>query len=87
MDEKEIESLIKWWKNTDTQGMDIDKHLINPLMEAFGDDADEIIAYLDDMDVEDLDLISGCFEAIYGKFTTDEVYEALGELEEKLNNA
>ena len=87
MDEKEIESLIKWWKNTDTQGMDIDKHLINPLMEAFGDDADEIIAYLDDMDVEDLDLISGCFEAIYGKFTTDEVYEVLGELEDKLNNA
>ena len=42
MDEKRIESLVKWWKETDTQGMDIGKHLINPLMEAFGEDADAI---------------------------------------------
>ena len=27
MDENRIESLVKWWKETDTQGMDIGKHL------------------------------------------------------------
>ena len=86
MNKKEIENLIKWWKNTDTQGMDIVKHLISPIMDAFGDDENAILAYLNDMGVEDLGLIFGCFEAIYGKFTTAEVYEALGKLEDKLNN-
>lgn len=84
MDKKEIESLIKWWKETDTQGMDIGKYLFNPLMEAFGDDVEEILAYLNEMETEDLAIISGCFEEIYGKFLTDEVYDALEELENKI---
>lgn len=84
MDENRIESLIKWWRETDTQGMDIVKHLIDPLMEAFGEDVDAILSYLDKMEVEVLREISGCFESIYRKFTTDEVYNALGELEDKI---
>ena len=84
MDENKIESLIKWWRETDTQGMDIVKHLIDPLMEAFGEDADVILAYLDKMEHEDLKEISGCFESIYRKFMTDDVYNALGELEDKI---
>ena len=73
MDENRIESLIKWWRETDTQGMDIVKHLIDPLMEAFGEDVDAILSYLDKMEVEVLREISGCFESIYRKFTTDDV--------------
>lgn len=84
MDENRIESLVKWWQETDTQGMDIGKHLINPLMEAFGEDADAILAYLDKMELEDLKVISGCFECIYCRFKTDAVYEALGKLEDKI---
>lgn len=84
MDESRIESLIKWWKETDTQGMDTGKHLINPLMEAFGEDVDEILACLNQMEIEDLREISGIFEEIYRKFMTDEVYNALGKLEEKI---
>jgi len=84
MDENRIESLIKWWRETDTQGMDIVKHLIDPLMEAFGEDVDAILSYLDKMEVEILREISGCFERIYRKFTTDDVYNALGELENKI---
>ena len=84
MDENRIESLIKWWRETDTQGVDIVKHLIDPLMEAFGEDVDVILAYLDKMEVEVLREISGCFEGIYRKFTTDDVYNALGELEDKI---
>ena len=84
MDENRIESLIKWWRETDTQGMDIVKHLINPLMEAFGEDVDAILSYLDKMEVEVLREISGCFESIYRKFMTDDVYNALGELEDKI---
>ena len=86
MDKNRIESLIKWWKETDTQGVDIVKHLINPLMEAFGEDESEIIAYLNQMDPEDLEIISGSFEDIYRRFPSDEMYDALGELEDKMNN-
>lgn len=84
MDEKRIESLIQWWRETDTQGMDSMKYLITPLMEAFGEDAAAILAYLEKMEVEDLREISGCFESIYRKFMTDDVYNALGELEDKI---
>lgn len=86
VDKNRIESLIKWWKETDTQGMDIVKYLINPLVEAFGEDEGEIIACLNEMEVEDLEIISGCFEEIYRKFPSDEMYDALGELEDKMNN-
>lgn len=86
MDKNRIESLIKWWNETDTQGMDITKYLINPVMEAFGDDVSEIIDYLNEMEPRDLEVIYGCFEEIYSKFMTDEVYDALGELEDKINN-
>ena len=84
MDEERIKSLIKWWEETDTQGMDVTRYLFDPLMEAFGDDIDEILEYFKVMDVDDLDTISGCFEDIYGKFTTDEVWDALEKLEEKI---
>ena len=46
---------------------------------------EEILAYLNEMDVDDLDEIEGCFEYIYGKFMTDEVWEALERLEEKID--
>lgn len=84
MDKKEIESLIKWWMETDVQGMDIEQYLITPLMELFGDDVSEIMEYLNSMDSESLIAISGCFEGIYRKFTTDEVWNALEALEQKI---
>ncbi len=84
MDESRIEGLIKWWRETDTQGVDAGEHLIDPLMEALGEDADAILAYLDKMALEDLKVVSGCFESIYRRFMTDEVYEALGKLEDKI---
>ncbi len=87
MNKKEIEALITWWKESDTQGMDVDKYFLEPLTEALGDDIDAILKYLDSMDVETLDYISGCFEFIYGKFTTDEVWDALEKLEEKIDRA
>lgn len=84
MDRNRIESLVKWWKETDTQGLDIEKYLVNPLMTAFGDDEDEILSYLDETEKEELEILSGCFEEIYKKFPTDRVYDALGELEDKI---
>lgn len=59
------------------------KLLINPVMDALGDDIEEILKYLNSMDVDDLIVISGCFEFLYKKFTTDEVWGALGKLEAK----
>lgn len=84
MDQKRIMDLIAWWKETDTQGVDVEKHLINPLMEAFGEDVNEILSYLAGMSEEDLKVISGCFEDIYRKFQTDDVFNALEDLESKI---
>jgi len=87
VDTNRIKELIDWCETGDGMflcSMDWDKYLGMPLMEAFGDDVEEILAYLDEMDVDDLDTISGCFEDIYGKFTTDEVWDALEKLEEKI---
>ena len=86
VDKKEIKNLIKWWDGLgDTQGLDFNKLVILPVMEAFGDNVNEILDYLDEMDVDDLDVISGCFEDIYGKFMTDEVWDRLEKLENKIN--
>jgi len=83
-----IEELIKWVQTEEGRllcDVDIDRHFINPLMEALGDDVDQILEYLDGMDVDAMDVIGGCFPEIYGKFMTDEVYDALGRLEEKID--
>lgn len=86
MNKEEIIQLINWWKNTDTQGMDIDKYLISKVMNAFENaDVVEILSFLDSLPVCDLLVISGCFEDIYAKFMTEDVYVALGNLEDKLN--
>ena len=84
MYKEEIIQLINWWKNTDTQGMDSEIHLLSKIMNALGNDIEEILSFLDALPVCDLEIISGCFENIYAKFMTEEVYTALGVLEEKI---
>lgn len=86
INKEEIFQLINWWRNTDTQGMDIEKYLLSKVMNAFGTaDISEILSFLDSLPVCDLEIISGCFEDIYAKFMTEDVYEALGNLETKIN--
>ena len=85
MNKEEIIQLINWWRDTDTQGMDIEKHLISKVMNALGNDIEEILSFLDALPVCDLEIISGCFEFIYDKFMTEEVYSTLGILENKIN--
>ena len=88
MDTNRIEVLVESLRTGDgwmLYEIDSDKYFVNPLMEAFGDDVDEILAYLNEMDVDDLDEIEGIFEDIYGKFMTEEVWEALEKLEEKID--
>ena len=87
MDTNRIEELIKWFRTYDGRAlcsMDRDKYFVTPIMEALGDDVDMILDYLSQMGDEDLREISGIFEEIYGKFMTDEVYDSLGALEEKI---
>lgn len=85
-DKEKIMHIIDWWRKTDTQGLDSEKYFFNPLMETFGDDVNEILKYLDELDIDDLVYISGCFENIYGKFMTEDVWDALGTLEDKIKN-
>lgn len=88
MDMNKIEELVERLRTGDGWDLyeiDSEKYFVKPFMEAFGDDVSEILAYLGKMDVDDLDEIKGIFENIYGRFMTDEVYNALGNLEEKIN--
>lgn len=83
IDVAKIEELINWWLSIDTQGMDVEKYLLTPVMEALGDDIDEIFDFLNAMEPEDLLVISGCFEDIYRKFMTEDVWDGLEALEIK----
>ena len=84
MDKKEIFELINWYRNIDTQGMDMNVYFFPKLMKAYGNDIEEILSFLDTLTISDLEIISGSFEDIYAKFMTDEVYDALGKLEDKM---
>jgi hypothetical protein len=89
VDVKKVEKEITWWKEfaNEHYGADFDDYVVEPLMEAFGDDVNEILDYLNEMDIDDLDEISGIFEDIYGKFMTEEVWNALEALEKKMEDA
>ncbi len=89
MDEEKVKSIIEEGRDNYEVVfcLDCEKYFYEPLMEAFGDDVEEILSYLDKLDEETLDFISGCFEYIYGKFMTDEVWNALEKLEEKIAGA
>jgi len=83
IDVAKIEEIINWWQSTDTQGMDVNKYLLTPVMDALGDNIDEIFDFLNGMEPEDLLVISGCFEDIYRKFMTEDVWDKLEALERK----
>ena len=86
MEKEKVDSLIEWWGSfkKDHQGVDFSVYMAQPLMEAFGEDVNEILEYLNSINEESLLAISGCFEDIYRKFTTDEVWDALEALEQKI---
>ncbi|MDO4648567.1 MAG: hypothetical protein Q4B26_07940 [Eubacteriales bacterium] len=88
MDKKKIKKLIDWWKVEENHQfiIDCDEDFFIPLMEAFGDDVEAILKYLDKMDVVDLKLIAGVFEDIYKKWTTDAVWDELEKLESKIKD-
>lgn len=76
--------LIAWWKNTDTQGIDSEKYFYVPLLALLGEDEDIVLRRLHCLSQSDLEIVSGCFEYVYRKFTTEKVWESLEELERKL---
>lgn len=83
VDSKKIDELIEWYKNN-TLVLDFNKLFFTPILEALGENEEEIKKYLESMNIEDLDYISGVFEDIYGKFLNDDMYDFLGTLEEKI---
>lgn len=76
--------LIAWWKNTDTQGIDTEKYFYMPLLARLGEDEETVINRLECLSPSDLEIVSGCFEDIYRKFMTETVWNALDELEKKI---
>lgn len=83
VDSKEITDLIKWYR--EIEGIpDIDEFFLIPILDALGDNENEIKIYLDSMNIKDLDCISGVFEDIYGKFLNDDMFAFLGMLRKKI---
>ncbi len=76
--------LITWWKNTDTQGIDSDKYFYMPLLARLGEDEETVLSRLECLSQSDLEVVSGCFEDVYRKFTTEKVWNALEVLEKKI---
>jgi hypothetical protein len=76
--------LIRWWKNTDTQGIDSGKYFYMPLLDRLGEDEETVLSRLECLSQSDLEIVSGCFEDVYRKFTTEKVWNALEVLEKKI---
>ncbi len=88
IDDAKIMKKIRWWQGLERpHGLDINEYVLDPILELLGDEVDEILAYLDAMDIEDLDEISGLFCEIYGRWMTDEVWDAITKLENKIKAA
>lgn len=60
-----------------------DERYIKLMLEALGDDEEEIKEFLRDCSKENLVYMSEFFENIYGKFTNDEMWDFLTEIENK----
>lgn len=88
IDKKKIEKLLKdrktFWSG---QGMtdipEYDEQYTEPLVEALGDDEEEIKQFLRECNKEDLLYMSEIFEHIYEKFLNDDMYDFLDEMEIK----
>lgn len=84
IDTEKVEEYISWKKEVGISYLDLYEDFVNPVMDALGDDIDEILGFLNELEDDDLEIMSIIFEDIYKKFCTDDVWDALGELEEKI---
>ena len=87
IDEKKINSLRKWLKKHPDWCWNFPEQFAAPFMEAVGDDREGMERYLDGMDADDLVIISGVFEDIYGKWTDDKMWHFLEKLSQKILDA
>ncbi len=79
-----LHRLIDWWKNMDKQGIDSKRYFYIPLLALLGEDEETVLHRLNCLTQDDLYVVSGCFEDVYRKFTTEKVWDALEELEKKI---
>lgn len=88
IDTEKVKKLIKDRKTFwNSQGMtshpQFDELYTKPLIEALGDDEEEIKQFLCGCNEEDLSNLCGIFEYIYEKFLNDDMYDYLDEMEIK----
>lgn len=87
IDEKEIDSLRKWLKEHPDWCWNFPDQVAEPFMEAVGEDREGIENYLEGLKPEELAIISGVFEDLYGKWTDDRMWDFLESLEKKIIDA
>lgn len=83
IDKKAIVELLDYRKTLSGEEPWYEKEYLNPIIEALGDDEEEIKQFLRECNEEDLSYLCGIFEYIYEKFLNDDMYDFLDEMEVK----
>lgn len=78
-----IAELLEYRKTLCGEEPWFEKEYLNPILEALGDDEEEIKQFLRECNEEDLSYLCGIFEYIYEKFMNDDMYDFLDEMEIK----
>ena len=83
IDKKAIVELLDYRKTLSGEEPWYEKEYLNPMLEALGDDEEEIKQFLRECNEEDLSYLCGIFEYIYEKFLNEDMYDFLDEMEVK----
>ena len=75
-----------FWKDNDCLDRChiFDERYVKPMLEAIGDDEEEIKEFLVECSREDLIYMSEFFESIYGRFMNEEMWKFLEEMEQRM---
>ena len=75
-----------FWKDNDCLDRChiFDERYVKPMLEAIGDDEEEIKEFLVECSREDLNYMSEFFESIYGRFMNEEMWKFLEEIKQRM---
>jgi len=83
---KLLQERKSFWKKNDCLDRChiFDEKYVEPMLEAFGNNEEEIKKFLRNCSNEDLVYMSEFFEDIYERFNNEDMWQFLGELEKKI---
>ncbi len=84
MDTERINSLLAWAETSDPNYPWMDRDFYKPLVEALGDNEEEIIQLIREADEEKQAWLASVIDELWNKFQSDAMHTALDELEKKV---